>query len=1218
MLLKLLYAALALLIVMFIALLWLVARLAHITMLLPACVTAFIVLAALCILLYRRIKASGAANGLEQALQVQAREQAKLVRPDLQAEVEHMQSEFDKAVGALKSAKLGPGGRNALYFLPWYAIIGPPGAGKSTALRSSGLNFPYTSGSGGAAVKGLGGTRNCDWWLTNEAVLLDTAGRWATQDEDRDEWISFLDLLKRYRPRKPLNGIIAAISVGDVVNAREEEVVALAERMRARLDEVQTQLRVSIPVYVLFTKSDLVEGFLETFGDMKRSDRDQVWGFTVPLSDRGAVGEMFRTRFEELATVLEKRSLTRIAEERSIDRRTSIYSFPQQFVALRRNLERFVEVMFQFNVYSSTPALRGVYFTSGTQEGRPFNLLMDRLAEALGIRRKDTAAEVIDQKSYFLHDVFSNVIFEDRDVASASERELRRQRSQRWAITAALGTVSLCVGIVPSLAWSRNQIQLLQLTSAVDGWEAPGRPTLDDHQKLEQLEPLRERVESLLGFERDGAPFMMHFGMYQGDRMVSPLRRYYAGLVRRELVQPLMQRDAQALSDFRQRYQSLPSQRPTIAEQDLYYRTLRLQLLLTQPHEASEPPFSGEPREWVETALRERWLPSAGDDKDLQGGVAKHAQLYCDFVTELPELAFPRDQEVVHGVRATLNRVPTIERALAHLIATAAHRNFDLSIFDLVGAVNVFRDVGKVRGAFTRRGYEQYVRDALTTELLEDAGELWVLGLAEGADPKAQRERQLAQLKTAYFKAYVDEWVNFLRRVRLTTPSPPTVPTVMQLFRDLTAQPAPVPTLVSQVAYNTQLPLKPSVQDAAETAATGVVEKLGKWVDQSTGTKTASGGAASAIKRMRESDSLTEAYVAAGLQDFVAFAAQKPVEGGAPPPTRRLPSDAYQEQLERVRDALALYTEDTSQQDQLAPRLSEARIRVADIVNSQPPMFRGIYEVLLPPPIAAATAATTTSVASNQGEGFCTAVYAEYVHGLAGRYPFNRDGQDAALADFSNFYRPKAGRVWTFVDSALSKTIIFDGEKYGPAPRLGEASNIYSPALFDFLNRSRELQLSYFPTGATEPSVEFEVKVHPSPSVATTQFNVGGTAVEHYNGPEKWKTLSWPGPDPAAGAALVIRGANGMQERIKQDGPWGLFRLLEAGTLRPEAGRTFSIAWQLQTHDVTLVVDFRPKRGESPFLGVPGHTPSQKLLAPVRVAGVYPPKAMVSGGRPCK
>ena len=68
---------------------------------------------------------------------------------------------------------LGKGGQ-ALYQLPWYAIIGPPGAGKTTALFNSGLRFPLAERHGAEPVRGVGGTRNCDWWFTEKAVLLDT------------------------------------------------------------------------------------------------------------------------------------------------------------------------------------------------------------------------------------------------------------------------------------------------------------------------------------------------------------------------------------------------------------------------------------------------------------------------------------------------------------------------------------------------------------------------------------------------------------------------------------------------------------------------------------------------------------------------------------------------------------------------------------------------------------------------------------------------------------------------------------------------------------------------------------------------------------------------------------------------------------------------------------------------------------------------------------
>ena len=165
-------------------------------------------------------------------------------------------------------------------------IIGPPGSGKSTALRNSGIKFPYLSSRGGG-VKGVGGTRNCEWWLTNEAVMLDTAGRYTTEDDDRDEWFSFLDMLKRTRAKKPVNGLIVAVSVGDIIGIDEEETIQLAQRLRERVDEVMERLKMIVPVYLMFTKCDLLAGFVDMFGDLSKTDRGQIWGFTTPVMDKG-------------------------------------------------------------------------------------------------------------------------------------------------------------------------------------------------------------------------------------------------------------------------------------------------------------------------------------------------------------------------------------------------------------------------------------------------------------------------------------------------------------------------------------------------------------------------------------------------------------------------------------------------------------------------------------------------------------------------------------------------------------------------------------------------------------------------------------------------------------------------------------------------------------------------------------------------------------------
>ena len=101
-------------------------------------------------------------------------------------EIHQINERFAHALETLKKLKFKGGGKNrALYELPWYIIVGPPGSGKTTALVNSGLDFPLADQFGKGALQGVGGTRNCDWWFTNEAVLIDTAGRYTTQDSHR-------------------------------------------------------------------------------------------------------------------------------------------------------------------------------------------------------------------------------------------------------------------------------------------------------------------------------------------------------------------------------------------------------------------------------------------------------------------------------------------------------------------------------------------------------------------------------------------------------------------------------------------------------------------------------------------------------------------------------------------------------------------------------------------------------------------------------------------------------------------------------------------------------------------------------------------------------------------------------------------------------------------------------------------------------------------------
>ena len=220
--------------------------------------------------IHRFLKARAAAKADEKLAGdlVESADQGDVAADQSAEEINLLKERFEEAIATLRGTSKRKGSVS-LYELPWFIIIGPPGSGKTTALVNSGLEFPLEQRFGKEALRGVGGTRNCDWWFTNDAVLLDTAGRYTTQDSheqvDRAAWDGFLDLLKRYRKRRPINGVIVAISLSDILTQNEAERNAQILSIRHRIQELYQHFGIRFPVYMLFTKCDPGRRFHRVF-----------------------------------------------------------------------------------------------------------------------------------------------------------------------------------------------------------------------------------------------------------------------------------------------------------------------------------------------------------------------------------------------------------------------------------------------------------------------------------------------------------------------------------------------------------------------------------------------------------------------------------------------------------------------------------------------------------------------------------------------------------------------------------------------------------------------------------------------------------------------------------------------------------------------------------------------------------------------------------------
>ena len=484
---------------------------------------------------------------IEQQLKNQSGSQLSGADADKKAEIEALSSKFDESLEALKKTK---GGKSALFTLPWYVIIGPPGSGKTTALQESGLNFPAIQG--GAKVRGIGGTRNCDWWFTEDGILLDTAGRYTTVAEDQEEWFAFLDMIRTSRKDKPINGAIVAVAIDDLFRATQNELDQIAKDVRNRLDELAARLQGVFPVYLMFTKCDLIQGFAEFYEDFTKEQRGQVWGFTMPYSlpDRQYT-DIFNDEVGKMSRNINARQLELLATERPPQKKQNIYLFPRQFQLAAEKMKELIGSLFAANAFQESAMLRGVYFTSGTQKGTPIDQLLARMGETMGFGGTPEGSEDrVEKKSYFIHNLFTKVIFHDKTLARSNSKVLRKKRNARVALSL-LSLVALAMmsyALISSFVGNHSIISDVEASGvALRETEPTDRVQLE---QLEKLEGLRRELEPIEEYRRDGRPISLSFGMYQGNTMFDAGAQTYFERLRPVHISPCQERLERELRDL--------------------------------------------------------------------------------------------------------------------------------------------------------------------------------------------------------------------------------------------------------------------------------------------------------------------------------------------------------------------------------------------------------------------------------------------------------------------------------------------------------------------------------------------------------------------------------------------------------------------------------------------------------------------------------------------
>ena len=284
--------------------------------------------------------------------------------------------------------------------LPWTLVMGNVGAGKTSVLREAELHILYQSYNH-THLRG----KAFQWTLAEEGVFIDVPAQfcWQKDVQQRFNFVAFVKALKKYRGRRPVNGVVLCVNVKELAASR---MVDFQESMRARLNELQDRLGMRLPLYLMMTHADALPGFMQFVMRFTEQERQEILGLTFDESKDAL--DQFPFLYDELIRAINQRA----------GRDLEQYYFPMQMAALREKLLEFTKALFSEKYYTESPHWRGLYFVSnGFTSQERYDLVLDE-----GFLESVELPRALRNQRFFIGDVFRTVLARDAESMGLSGR----------------------------------------------------------------------------------------------------------------------------------------------------------------------------------------------------------------------------------------------------------------------------------------------------------------------------------------------------------------------------------------------------------------------------------------------------------------------------------------------------------------------------------------------------------------------------------------------------------------------------------------------------------------------------------------------------------------------------------------------------------------------------------------------------------------------------
>ncbi|WP_175959883.1 type VI secretion system membrane subunit TssM [Burkholderia pyrrocinia] len=1069
-----------------------------------------------------------------------------------------------------------------LYDVPWYVVLGSKGSGKTTALLNAGLVFPLDAQLQHSLApddaRALPG-----WRLTNEAVLIDTAGHYVQhgtsrysltaeppeasndgqpekrptdsgglrRDSDAAEWKGFLRLLRRIRPRLPLNGVLLTIDVAALTHTDLDVRTAESRALRARLEEMETEFGIGFPVWLIVTKMDRLPGFTGYFASLGERQRAQIWGVTLQFDPEARTDDVTRTELNLLATRLADGVSGLLRNETDLARRRQLAMLPEAFTALTEPLADLIGQVFAAaddGAQTVPHALfRGVYLTSAGQTGQPVaaehQTLLQRMTGASGSQWPRPRGER-SETSYFLRDLLPGIVFREGHLARPNRNREHRVRLQRWLGHSLVWVIAagLCTSLWNSFVAERASLgTLAHKTRTLAALLARSDLSANPERVPMMLDSANALLRDTTHLAND-SEVAFRLGTDRLNMIESDSRHVYEALSEQVVLPQIVRRMEEMIKSA-----------AASGDAKAAYDALRVYLML---HDRAR--FNAnDVRMWV----LDDW--ARHDSAAMFGGRATmigHVQrLFSEeHVVQSP---LSRNEGMIQRARAFLDGSNPTDRLYQRAMASMskdAPREF--SLLHVVGpqAGAVFtRASGAplssgVPGIYTLEGYRAVFSKRLP-EFLQVASEddAWVMGRRTlddfaknpvGASNVSNRngDALLTVITRQYLSEYAQQWDAFLDDIRVVSGT--SLAFNLTVLRALAAPDSPLTRLARAAANETTLTRPMAKPDGS------FLEKATEAVNQQ----------AERILGPRASEQVERELVDnrfAALREVVTGHADARSE------TQLAGASVSKTGLDGVTGLLndyynTLTISDNALLNNSMPPVSENAAKLKMTADTMPAPVRAVLHQL----------AVDGSRGVNQGIGqllsrqMQAAVADTCRMTIEGNYPFAPDStRDVGIDDFTRMFA-QGGVIDDFFMKTLAPFVDTAAKPWRYRTLPGATEPVQGPDLEPFEHAKAIRDIFFSDPDRKNPSWKADIRFPElDPTIMSLSLDIDGQVTLYRHGPVTPFTVTWPGPRGGfraqISASLRIRPDT---STIAADGPWALMRLLRKGHVVEAAtpGRT--------------------------------------------------------------